>query len=440
MVQGAASVVTTAATSRKSFMSVPASDSDFMSVLKSSEGSIQMASENNGTSRADDSIQFTDKSAESVDETKTDAVNTSFTQDPVETLDRIVNQMAAAAQQAIDNPQPREVSAIMEAVWGQGSESGNISDVCADRAIGDESQLSALFAGQADGSRTQMSVLDGSIKAVDETNSAVVSQIAETPLSANRSLLSAMQNEGAKDNNASGLAGQSPANIATAADKTGHMDNGDNQFQDNQSNADGASRFAQISGKNVSDLAGKNGELISKNSGSFDETLSQLKAEILTDKTTVEVKGSGNTAGLYSQSVQAQDLSVRSGQHIQETIPANRISAVDEVISKAVNTGQSDIVLRIDPPDLGSVHIRLSLDNGVLKADVRVDSAAVKDTFLAAMPQIKNALENSGIKVSDFSVDVRDEQNGNGQTGNNQGKQQQRQDGEAKNAFSDFFA
>jgi len=117
----------------------------------------------------------------------------------------------------------------------------------------------------------------------------------------------------------------------------------------------------------------------------------------------------------------------------------SKLTSIDEVISKAVDSGQKNLILRIDPPDLGSLQIRLSFDNGVLKADVRVDSNAVKDTFNLALPQIKTSLENSGIKVSEFHVDVREDQYRNGQESNNQ-KQQQRQGRGLKNEFSDFFA
>src|SRR5208283_1353539 len=100
---------------------------------------------------------------------------------------------------------------------------------------------------------------------------------------------------------------------------------------------------------------------------------------------------------------------------------------------------QGSLVIRIDPPDLGSMQIKLSLDNGMLKANVSVDSNAVKDSFNLALPQIRTSLENAGIKVSDFQVNVREDQYRNGQERNNQG-QQQRQSRESKNGFSDFFA
>jgi len=145
------------------------------------------------------------------------------------------------------------------------------------------------------------------------------------------------------------------------------------------------------------------------------------------------------TTGLYAQGVQGQNASIHEHAPVQETLPANRLSSIDAIISRAVDSGQKNLVLRIDPPDLGSLHIRLSLDNGILKADVRVDSSSVRDSFNLALPQIKTSLENAGIKVSEFNVDVREDQYRDGQGRNNQGHQQ-RQGRGLKNGFSDFFA
>jgi len=145
------------------------------------------------------------------------------------------------------------------------------------------------------------------------------------------------------------------------------------------------------------------------------------------------------SAGLHAQSVSGQDSFVHEQSSVQEVVPSGKLSSVDALISKALDSGQKNLVIRIDPPDLGSMHIRLSLYNGVLKADVRVDSASVKDAFNLALPQIKTSLENSGIKINEFNIDVREDQYRNNQERNNRG-QQQRQGRGLKNGFSDFFA
>jgi flagellar hook-length control protein FliK len=178
---------------------------------------------------------------------------------------------------------------------------------------------------------------------------------------------------------------------------------------------------------------------MSRASESFDDGLSHWKIETSAGPVSGDRNSSGDASGLYAQTLQTQPSSVHAGSASQEVFPVSKLTSVDEVISKAIDAGQKNLVIRIDPPDLGSVQIRLSFDNGVLKADVRVDSNAIKDSFNLALPQIKTSLENSGIKMSEFNVDVREDQYRNGHQRNNQ-DQQQKQDREFKNSFSDFFA
>jgi flagellar hook-length control protein FliK len=179
----------------------------------------------------------------------------------------------------------------------------------------------------------------------------------------------------------------------------------------------------------------------SKTSSSNSDAISQFQIETSsgTGQPSVDKNNMREASSLYAQTIQTQPASGRDQSPIQETVSVNRMTSLDAVISKAVDSGQRNLVIRIDPPDLGSMHIRLSLDNGVLKADVRVDSSSIKDSFNLALPQIKTSLENAGIKVSEFHVDVREDQYRNGQERNNQG-QQQKQGRGSKNSFSDFFA
>jgi len=186
-------------------------------------------------------------------------------------------------------------------------------------------------------------------------------------------------------------------------------------------------------------LGGKDAASMSKASEAIDDGFSQWKIETSAGQASGDRNSSRDASGLYAQTLQTQPPSIHAGTASQEVVVVSKLTAVDEVISKAVDAGQKNLIIRIDPPDLGNVQIRLSFDNGVLKADVRVDSSAIKDSFDLALPQIRTSLENSGIKVSEFHVDVREDQYRNGQESNNQ-RQQQRQGRGLKNGFSDFFA
>lgn len=132
----------------------------------------------------------------------------------------------------------------------------------------------------------------------------------------------------------------------------------------------------------------------------------------------------------------------------KDTIHITKIGELGEPIIKTIGAGEKYLIIKLDPPDMGTVQIKLTLQNGELKADFKVESQAVKEMFSTAMPQIKAALEDAGIRSSNFFVNVRDEfqQQGGGekkqQEENADSKQQQKNnnDKEPKQKFSDLFA
>lgn len=126
---------------------------------------------------------------------------------------------------------------------------------------------------------------------------------------------------------------------------------------------------------------------------------------------------------------------------VKETIHFSNIQEIDQIMAKMANSGQQRMVLRIDPPELGSIQIRLILDNGVIRADFRVDNQAVKDSFNFAMPQIKTSLEDAGIKTGEFFVDLKedyysDRKQGQERSGHNKNENGQREE----NSFFELFA
>ncbi|TAN44324.1 MAG: flagellar hook-length control protein FliK [Nitrospirae bacterium] len=134
---------------------------------------------------------------------------------------------------------------------------------------------------------------------------------------------------------------------------------------------------------------------------------------------------------------------------VKDAVNVTKIKDIDVPIMKTIEGGGKHLLVRLDPPDLGSVQIKLSMDNGVLRADFKVESSAIKDLFTANMPHIKTSLENSGLKVGEFFVDVSEEgfyysddrsQGGNKDDSKQQQQNQQRQAKDEKLSFSDLFA
>jgi len=424
MVQSATAIAAKTAENHRSSGSSQAPDNDFMSVLRSSVSNKTEKSDRDTVTASKNGDQGEYENAVRSDQDSNKETNkateTNNDKDPVATLSQIIDSMTATARQMINNPKPKDASAMMEALFGKAS-------------VSVPEGVTSIFSGQ--GSAAQAGA---ELAALAGAGSEALSQTGDSRVANGQFALLSTPGEDTQENNPATLFSRLTANAAAATGKATGNNGSDMNNNANMSQGNNANSAFQMD-EDAVNLLGNAEITASKNAGAFDEISSLLKTEALASRSG-DSKEPAGLAALFGRSVNTQDVSTQATQRVQETIPAGRISAIDEVISKAINNGQNDIVIRINPPDLGSVHIRLSLDNGVLKADVKVDSAAVKDTFLTAMPQIKNALENSGIKASEFNVDVRDDQEQGRNSGNNQAKQQQRQDGEAGNAFSDFFA
>jgi flagellar hook-length control protein FliK len=407
MVQGVFSTGSTTAMANKFSAADSSTDTDFSATLKSASMN-RDESGDNGKAVACGQSGDTSMKTEGVDLDNAETADTSNDMDAASKLGQMAAYMMNAAQQIINEPKPKDAAAYMEALMGK------------DTDVATSDELLNIGAGmQETESAGQGLPQTGDLLALSQTDDS-------------RMALLNAQDNGDKGNNKAYLINSQASDGLNAA-KTQDMNNNQAMTQDNGSN-DLLQQDAEASA-----FTGKTGASLSGKGQAFDSALTELKTSALGDQSS-DLKETGSAQAFYAQSLQSQNSAARSAQDVQETVPIHKVSSLDETIAKAMNTGQNDIVLRIDPPDLGSLHIRLSLDNGVLKADVRVDSSVVKDQFLAAVPQIKSALENTGIKTGNFNVDVRDDQENRGQSGNNNANQRQRRDGEAKNAFSDFFA
>ena len=163
------------------------------------------------------------------------------------------------------------------------------------------------------------------------------------------------------------------------------------------------------------------------------------KADMETGQDTSS-KGTENVMGAAVQPHQAA-YEKGSAEGPRETVHVSRLHELSEPIMKTVGAGEKQLIVKLDPPDLGSIQIKLKMEGGVLRADIKVDSASVKDLFSTALPGIKSSLESSGLRAGDFHVDVRDEHysDGRGQQENAQ-QQQNRKQKEPREQFFDYFA
>ncbi len=117
-------------------------------------------------------------------------------------------------------------------------------------------------------------------------------------------------------------------------------------------------------------------------------------------------------------------------------LPITRLHTISDVIFKAISSSQKTLTVQLEPPELGRILIKLFLDNGAIKADMKVDYPHVKDMIAGLIPEIRSNLQQSGVKVSDFLLDLTRDQKGYSDSYNNQG--QKRYKGNQK--FFEYFA
>jgi flagellar hook-length control protein FliK len=83
--------------------------------------------------------------------------------------------------------------------------------------------------------------------------------------------------------------------------------------------------------------------------------------------------------------------------------------------------GGSEMSLRLQPEDMGSVLVKLTMQNDQLSARLQVDSALVREAVDNLMTRVRESLADEGIDLDSFSVGVRQE----GQPGPGQGRSEE---------------
>ena len=116
---------------------------------------------------------------------------------------------------------------------------------------------------------------------------------------------------------------------------------------------------------------------------------------------------------------------------------ANRLA---DSLRSAAHEGQT-LRIRLNPPELGSLQIEVSMREGSVTARLDVQSAAAQRTILESLPTLRDALANHGTGISRIDVQISpppsDDANPNFQDRDQAGTQQNgRQDGNGENRQS----
>jgi len=133
--------------------------------------------------------------------------------------------------------------------------------------------------------------------------------------------------------------------------------------------------------------------------------------------------------------VQSKNSEINDVQQKVE-LPFTQLKEVSDIVFKALSSSQKTIIVQLEPPELGKILIKLSMDNAGVRADMKVDYPHVKEALTGLIPEIKSNLQSSGVKVSDFLLDLTKEHRGYSDSYNGQGQKRYR----GNEKFIEYFA
>ncbi|MEM6329321.1 MAG: flagellar hook-length control protein FliK, partial [Planctomycetota bacterium] len=81
-------------------------------------------------------------------------------------------------------------------------------------------------------------------------------------------------------------------------------------------------------------------------------------------------------------------------------------------VGKAIQAAQQrggEVKLRLSPPELGALQIKLLMGEGTLTATLEAETSAARNLLLENLPALRERLAEQDIRIEKFDVDVRDE-------------------------------
>jgi flagellar hook-length control protein FliK len=128
-----------------------------------------------------------------------------------------------------------------------------------------------------------------------------------------------------------------------------------------------------------------------------------------------------NTQNLETDPAQASTAGVQPGKSNPAQAQSNTRAAdsprqtfermvLDQVVDKARMIvrpgGSSSMVIKLDPPSLGRIDMRIDVKDSVVRASIIADNSDVKNAIESNIESLKKSLHMSGLKVDDISVSV----------------------------------
>lgn len=133
---------------------------------------------------------------------------------------------------------------------------------------------------------------------------------------------------------------------------------------------------------------------------------SEATTEPTTDRASVPtVSGTGESRP--SAAIEAANQ--RAAEPTPTIDPTRFVSRVAKAFGSAQERGGGPIEIRLSPPELGSMQVRIELKEGVMTASLDVETPAARNALLDNLPALRDRLEQQQIRIESFDVNVRDD-------------------------------
>jgi hypothetical protein len=141
---------------------------------------------------------------------------------------------------------------------------------------------------------------------------------------------------------------------------------------------------------------------------------SSFKNELNTAKNKANPDGTFNVGTLNTREAQP----VKTGIKIQklllqqnireqyEVVKDNVLNSVDNGIKMMLSAGENRVSIKLHPPELGKIQVELIVKDNHVSARINTENIAVKEVIMTNLDQLKSNIENAGITVQKFDVEV----------------------------------
>jgi flagellar hook-length control protein FliK len=89
-----------------------------------------------------------------------------------------------------------------------------------------------------------------------------------------------------------------------------------------------------------------------------------------------------------------------------EVVKDSVVGTLENSIKLMVSKGENRVSINLHPPELGKIQVELVVKDNHVHARINTENAAVKEVIMTNLDQLKSNIENAGISVTKFDVEV----------------------------------